>query len=263
MCRRGRSAAYPAAGSCIPAAAGANPPQACGQWPGCASSVRRLRGCGSCRCPWCVVVAAACRRRMMGEVGRVQWGSTRPSASLQGSGLQALLRRRDSVSVLESAWQTAMRSGVLNAFVGAVRATAQPCRGANGGCRRRGWPPAWMQKLQREAWAWVWAGGRRRAGSERCVGGVVGCSSRWGRRPVREKARLARQPAGRSRRKETAGLEARGHALALRMAACCVLRRRGRPVEMGSTARVLQAMVVEGMGVGRAVRGYKLPHGRR
>ena len=96
---------------------------------------------------------------MLRTDGRGFGGSTRPSASPQGSRLRASLGQRDSVSVLESAWQ-AQRSagagagggaslGVLNASVGASRATAQRTAAqgeANGsaaaakrGRRRRWW----------------------------------------------------------------------------------------------------------------------------
>lgn len=124
--------AYPAAGSCTRGADGASPPRACGQWPGCASSARHPRGWSSCRCPWCLEVAAAGRRKMLRAVGRVDGGSTRPSASSQGSRLQAL-RRGETASQCECVGCL----GALNASVGGGRAaTAQACGGSR--ARRAG-----------------------------------------------------------------------------------------------------------------------------
>ena len=188
VCRRGRSGAYPAAGSCIPAAAGASPPRACGQWPGCASSARHPRDWNSCRCPSCLVVVAAGRRRMTGEVERVQWGSTRPSASSQGSRLQALLWRRDSVSVLESAWQAAMGLGGLECFRrGGPDSSAAVQRGAQR-VQAQSRAPGRVQQLAREAGVRACRRCRRRceAGVESVVGVVVQLA--LGKEPVREGA---------------------------------------------------------------------------
>lgn len=185
---RGRRA-YPAAGSCTRDAGGASPPRACDQWPGCASSARHPRGWSSCRCPWCLVVAAAGRRKMLGADGRGFGGSTRPSASPQGSRLRASLGRRDrdSVSVLESAWQARRRRRRRRrCVVGRLRCVGRGEPGdsdsdsaADGSAGRGEWGRGCCEGRAAGSGrrrCWWWAGGGRSQGEGKGEG--EGCAAR-------------------------------------------------------------------------------------